>query len=95
MAAATPPKLFVSYSWSNADHEAWVLALAVSLVESGVEVLLDKWQLRDGHEKGAREGPSSSSSTLSGEAQRIPALAVATAAVRPRNSRKTGAIRSR
>ena len=50
MAAATPPKLFVSYSWSNADHEAWVLALAVSLVESGVEVLLDKWQLRDGHD---------------------------------------------
>lgn len=50
MATATPPKLFVSYSWSNADHEAWVLDLAKSLVESGIEVLLDKWQLRDGHD---------------------------------------------
>ena len=45
-----PPKLFISYSWSNSDHEAWVLDLAKSLVESGIEVLLDKWQLRDGHD---------------------------------------------
>lgn len=50
MATEAPPKLFVSYSWSNADHEAWVLDLAKSLVESGIEVLLDKWQLRDGHD---------------------------------------------
>ena len=50
MANETPPKLFVSYSWSNADHEAWVLELAKSLVESGIEVLLDKWHLRDGHD---------------------------------------------
>lgn len=50
MATEPPPKLFVSYSWSNADHEAWVLDLAKSLVESGVEVLLDKWQLRNGHD---------------------------------------------
>lgn len=50
MTAENPPKLFVSYSWSNADHEAWVLDLATSLVESGIEVLLDKWQLRDGHD---------------------------------------------
>lgn len=50
MATDAPPKLFISYSWSNADHEAWVLDLAKSLVESGIEVLLDKWQLRDGHD---------------------------------------------
>jgi TIR domain len=44
------PKLFVSYSWSNPDHEAWVLQLATSLVESGIDVIFDKWQLRDGHD---------------------------------------------
>lgn len=50
MLDATPPKLFVSYSWSSAEHEIWVLDLAKSLVESGIEVLLDKWELRDGHD---------------------------------------------
>jgi hypothetical protein len=50
MTTNSPPKLFISYSWSNSDHEAWVLDLAKSLVESGIEVLLDKWQLRDGHD---------------------------------------------
>lgn len=50
MSDATPPKLFISYSWSSAEHETWVLDLAKSLVESGIEVLLDKWQLRDGHD---------------------------------------------
>ncbi|SPA23992.1 SEFIR domain-containing protein [Cupriavidus taiwanensis] len=44
------PKLFISYSWSNTAHEQWVIELAESLVESGVEVLLDKWDLREGHD---------------------------------------------
>jgi hypothetical protein len=44
------PKLFVSYSWSSPEHEQWVLNLATSLVESGVEVILDKWDLREGHD---------------------------------------------
>ena len=39
----TPPKLFVSYSWTSPDHEAWVLQLATELRESGVDVILDKW----------------------------------------------------
>jgi hypothetical protein len=44
------PKLFISYSWTNQDHEAWVLQLATELQESGVEVILDKWDLKDGHD---------------------------------------------
>ena len=44
------PKAFISYSWSNPDHEAWVLKLAAELVESGVDVKLDKWHLREGHD---------------------------------------------
>lgn len=44
------PKLFVSYSWTNPDHEAWVLRLATELRESGVDVILDKWDLKEGND---------------------------------------------
>lgn len=44
------PKLFISYSWSSPEHEQWVLQLAVELRESGVDVILDKWDLREGHD---------------------------------------------
>ena len=44
------PKLFVSYSWSSPDHEEWVLQLATELRESGVEVILDKCDLKEGHD---------------------------------------------
>lgn len=47
---APSPKLFVSYSWSTPDHEQWVMALATELRESGVDVILDKWDLKDGHD---------------------------------------------
>ncbi|PCH62038.1 MAG: hypothetical protein COC09_09695 [Gammaproteobacteria bacterium] len=44
------PKLFVSYSWSNPFHEQWVLELATELRESGIDVILDKWDLKEGHD---------------------------------------------
>ena len=44
------PKLFISYSWSTPDHEQWVVDLAKELVEAGIEVLFDKWDLREGHD---------------------------------------------
>jgi hypothetical protein len=44
----TTPKVFISYSWSNPAHEQWVIRLATELVESGVDVLLDKWALKEG-----------------------------------------------
>ncbi|MDY4298530.1 TIR domain-containing protein [Pseudomonas salmasensis] len=44
------PKLFISYSWSTQEHEQWVMALATELRESGVDVILDKWDLKDGHD---------------------------------------------
>lgn len=44
------PKLFISYSWTNQDHEAWVIQLATDLRESGVDVILDKWDLKEGHD---------------------------------------------
>lgn len=42
------PKVFISYSWSSPSHERWVLDLAESLMASGIEVKLDKWDLRPG-----------------------------------------------
>ena len=44
------PKLFISYSWSNSQHEQWVIELATSLRESGIDVILDKWDLKEGHD---------------------------------------------
>jgi hypothetical protein len=46
----TAPKLFISYSWSDREHEQWVVDLATELRESGVDVLLDKWDLKEGHD---------------------------------------------
>lgn len=44
------PKLFISYSWSSPTHEQWVMDLANELTESGVHVILDKWDLKEGHD---------------------------------------------
>src|SRR5260221_9764028 len=47
------PKLFISYSWSTPDHEAWVLRLATELCEVGINVILDKWELKEGQDANA------------------------------------------
>lgn len=44
------PRLFVSYSWTSPEHEKWVLELATELRESGVDVIIDKWDLKEGHD---------------------------------------------
>lgn len=44
------PKVFISYSWSNHDHEQLVLQIATELAESGVDVIFDKWDLKEGHD---------------------------------------------
>ena len=44
------PKLFISYSWSDSTHEQWVIDLATELRESGVDVILDKWDLKEGYD---------------------------------------------
>jgi len=42
------PKVFISYSWSS---DALVLPLAERLVSHGVDVVLDKWDLKEGQDK--------------------------------------------
>ncbi|MFC1944254.1 toll/interleukin-1 receptor domain-containing protein [Chloroflexota bacterium] len=44
------PKLFISYSWSSPEHQQWVIDLATQLREYGVDVVLDKWALKEGHD---------------------------------------------
>ena len=44
------PKAFLSYSWSSQEHQGWVLDLATQLRENGVEVTIDKWDLKEGHD---------------------------------------------
>ncbi|MGJ4953003.1 SEFIR domain-containing protein [Bradyrhizobium sp. HKCCYLS20291] len=44
------PKTFISYSWSSKEREQWVLEFATALRESGVDVVLDKWDLKEGHD---------------------------------------------
>lgn len=47
------PKLFISYCWSSPDHEEWVLRLGTELRENGVDVILDKWDLKEGNDANA------------------------------------------
>ncbi len=48
--AEESPKLFISYSWSSPEHEQWVIKLASELRESGIDVILDKWDLKEGQD---------------------------------------------
>jgi hypothetical protein len=43
-------KIFISYSWTTPEHEDWVLSLAKRLISDGVEVVLDKWDLKEGND---------------------------------------------
>jgi len=44
------PKVFISYSWSNHQHEQWVIELATELMQNGVDVIFDKWDLKEGND---------------------------------------------
>ncbi|PJN48814.1 hypothetical protein PAEAM_56760 [Paenibacillus sp. GM1FR] len=46
------PVVFISYSWTTPEHEKWVYELAERLREAdGIDVKLDKWDLKEGHDK--------------------------------------------
>jgi hypothetical protein len=44
------PQLFISYCWTSPEHEEWVLKLGTELIEDGVTVILDKWDLKEGQD---------------------------------------------
>lgn len=39
------PKVFISYSHDSPAHKRWVLELGTKLVENGVDVILDQWDI--------------------------------------------------
>ncbi len=43
------PKVFISYSWTSEEYKRRVLDLAIRLRNDGVDVILDQWELRPGH----------------------------------------------
>ena len=47
------PTVFISYSHDSEDHKDWVLQLATRLRSNGVNVLLDRWNLKLGHDLAA------------------------------------------
>lgn len=49
----TAPKAFLSYAWTSPEHIDWVIKLATDLRTQGVDVILDKWKLREGHDANA------------------------------------------
>jgi len=51
MAEVTVPRVFVSYSWTTDEHVDWVVGLAQRLKSNGVDVILDQWHLKHGHDK--------------------------------------------
>ncbi|TMP40011.1 toll/interleukin-1 receptor domain-containing protein [Pseudoalteromonas rubra] len=42
------PKIFVSYSHDSPSHKGWVLSLATKLRASGIDAILDQWELTAG-----------------------------------------------
>lgn len=47
------PRIFISYSWSSPEQEQRVLDIATELVECGIDVVLDKWNLKEGDDADA------------------------------------------
>lgn len=43
-------KVFISYSWGTKEHQDWVVSLGTRLMSDTVDVILDRWSLRDGHD---------------------------------------------
>lgn len=44
------PKVFISYAWSSEDYQNKVLAFATDLMRDGIDVVFDKWSLKEGND---------------------------------------------
>ena len=42
------PKVFISYSWDNEEHKDWVLKLADTLLEEGINAVVDQYDVEPG-----------------------------------------------
>lgn len=44
------PKVFISYAWGDDIHQEKVRSFATSLIKSGIDVVLDQWNLEEGND---------------------------------------------
>ena len=44
-AAATRPRVFISYSWDSKEHKEWTLSLATRLRDNGIDAVIDQTHL--------------------------------------------------
>ena len=49
----TPPRVFLSYSWTSPEHREFIRQCADRLLSDGVEVILDVYDLQEGDDKNA------------------------------------------
>jgi hypothetical protein len=45
------PKAFISYSWNDQSHQYYIEGIAQRLISDGVDVILDVYDLKEGHDK--------------------------------------------
>jgi hypothetical protein len=43
-------KIFISYSWGNKEYQDWIVNIGNRLMNDSVDVILDRWSLKDGHD---------------------------------------------
>ncbi len=43
-------KVFISYSWGTKEHQEWVINLGKRLMNDTVDVILDRWDLKEGQD---------------------------------------------
>lgn len=44
------PKVFISYAWGTEEYQTKVLSFATDLVNDGIDVVLDRWSLKEGND---------------------------------------------
>ena len=47
----TDPKVFISYSWRDQTHQERIKEIADRLVADGIDIILDVYDLKEGHDK--------------------------------------------
>ena len=46
-----PIKAFVSYSWTSHEHVNRIIEICNRLANDGIDIILDKWDLKEGQDK--------------------------------------------
>jgi len=46
-----PPKVFISYSWTSPGHQNQIREWAERLMQDGVDIVLDVFDLKEGQDK--------------------------------------------